>query len=167
MKILDKNIALWLLVMLCLFGVSCTTVEKSYVFGVDDVTVRQDGSLKNTIKSKNEFVAIAYNDLFGKPLTGTQAEVLGVAYESFGDNEFTEDLIIRNFLNTSGVSIPSTTEMRADIPKFVKACYRKFFSRDANEFELWYMVREIEKNPDFTPEIVYYSFMTSNEYRFY
>ncbi|TAF61674.1 MAG: hypothetical protein EAZ57_02710 [Cytophagales bacterium] len=150
-----------------LFFSACSTVEKNYVFGVDDVIITQEGRLKNNVKSKTEFVSIAYNDIFGKPLTGSQLEILTLAYESYGDNKFTEDLIVRNFLNSPDVEITPLAEMRADVPKFVKACYRKFFSRDPNEFELWYMVREIESDPAYTPELVYYALMTSNEYRFY
>ena len=90
---------------------------------------------------------------------------MAVSYDSFGDSKAIEDLIIRNFLNRPDALIPNGIEMRADVNKFVIDTYRKFFTRDPNEFEQWFLRTEIEKNQDITPEVVYYGIMTSNEYR--
>ena len=57
--------------------------------------------------------------------------------------------------------------MSADVSAFVSATYRKFYNRDPNEFEKWQIVNYINTSSNVTPELVYYSFMTSDEYRYY
>jgi hypothetical protein len=70
-------------------------------------------------------------------------------------------------INKSGVQIPADAAMRADIPVFVEQTYLRLFNRKPNEFEAWKMKDLIEKNADISPKMIYYSMMTSNEYRYY
>lgn len=144
--------------------VSCEE-QGNVIFGVEDVTIKQEGIEKPNIKTNIEFISIAYSDLIGKSITSDELAALAVSYDSFGDSKAIEDLIIRNFLNRPDALIPNGIEMRADVNKFVTDTYRKFFTRDPNEFEQWFLRTEIEKNQDITPEVVYYGIMTSNEYR--
>lgn len=141
--------------------------EKTYIYTVNDVSVSQSGVSKPNVKSTIEFISIAYSDLFGNTISQSTLTNLSIAYSAFGDKKLVEDLIIRNFLNTQGVSIPTSTLMKADISKFVKESYSKFYNREPNEFELWQLTELIKNDADATPELVYYAFMTSNEYRYY
>lgn len=141
--------------------------EKEIVYGVNDVSVTQPGVNKPNVKSTFEFISIAYSDLFGTTISAGDLTDLSLAYLAFGDKKFIEDLIIRNFLKKTGVIIPTPTQMTADVPGFVKATYRKFYNRDPNEFEKWQVVNYINSTSTITPELVYYSFMTSDEYRYY
>lgn len=145
---------------------SCTK-EKSYLYEVEPVTIEQDGANKNNLKSDFEFISIAYSDLFGTTISRDDLVDLSLAYSSFGDRKLVEDMIIRNFLNTTSVNIPTSTQMRNDVPQFINDTYSKLFNRAPNEFESWYVVNLIENDMAITSEIVYYSFMTSNEYRYY
>ncbi|MEM7038738.1 MAG: hypothetical protein AAF570_17255 [Bacteroidota bacterium] len=77
------------------------------------------------------------------------------------------DMIILNFLEAPNVQIPSETDMRADLEDFVADSYRKFFVRAPSAFEQWFVSDLIRKDTAITPELVYYTFMTSNEYRYY
>lgn len=138
-----------------------------YVYEVKDVNVNQAGVNKPNVKSTVEFISIAYSDLFGTTIDQVNLTNLSLAYIAFGDKKFIEDMIIRNFLNKSGVVIPTKAEMTADVSAFVKATYRKFYNREPNEFEKWQLVNYINSDSNVTPELVYYSFMTSDEYRYY
>lgn len=156
---------LWL-VFLIVVLFSCKK-DVSYIYDVNDTTVSQPGVSKPNVKSTLEFISIAYSDLFGTTIAASELTDLSLSYLAFGDKKFIEDLIIRNFLNKPGVVIPSQATMTADVPAFVNATYRKFYNRDPNEFEKWQVVNYINSNSTITPELIYYSFMTSDEYRYY
>lgn len=156
--------ALLFFVLLVFF--SCKKDTK-YIYGVNDVTVNQSGVIKPNVKNTLEFISIAYSDLFGTSIGAGDLTDLSLCYLAFGDRKFIEDLIIRNYLNKPGVIIPSLAAMNADIPAFVQNTYRKFYNRDPNEFEKWQIVNYITSTSNITPELVYYSFMTSDEYRYY
>lgn len=141
--------------------------HKAYIYDVNNVGVSQDGVAKPNVKSTVEFISIAYSDLYGNTIDQAKLTNLGTAYDAFGDKKLIEDLIIRNFLNATGVSIPTTIEMNADVNLFVINTYKKFYNREPNEFELWQMKTLIQNDANTTPELVYYAFMTSNEYRYY
>ncbi len=148
-------------------GLASCKKEVSYIYDVNDVTVSQPGVSKPNVKSTLEFISIAYSDLFGTTIGAGELTDLSLCYLAFGDKKFIEDLIIRNFLNKPGVIIPSQSTMTSDVPAFVQATYRKFYNRDPNEFEKWQIVNKINGDASITPELVYYSFMTSDEYRYY
>ncbi len=139
----------------------------SYIYDVNNVTVSQDGVSKPNVKSTVEFISIAYSDLFGNTIDQATLTDLGTAYLAFGDKKLVEDLIIRNFLNTQGAEIPTVAEMNANVPLFIINTYKKFYNREPNEFELWQFTNLITTDTSVTPELVYYAFMTSNEYRYY
>lgn len=160
-----KNSALPLLLSLALLS-SCEK-EPNVVYEVTDVNVGRDGANKQYVKSQTEFISIAYADLFGTNISQQELLAFGSAYAGFGDLKLIEDLIIRSFLKRPDLDIPTNTQMRANVDGFVAASYQKFFNREPNEFELWYMANLINSEPQLTPEMFYYGLMTSNEYRYY
>jgi hypothetical protein len=141
--------------------------EKTYIYEVNDETVGQPGGDKENVKSTTEFVSIAYSDLFNTTIPNDTLVALGAAYVAFGDKKLIEDRIIRHFLNSPNVQIPSDSVMRTNIPQFVGNAYRKFLNRDPNEFESYFIADIIQHNSNVTPVLVYYAMMTSNEYRYY
>lgn len=160
------KLKIFFLVIACLAITSCKK-DISYVYDVNDSNVSQPGVNKPNVKSTLEFISIAYSDLFGTSIGAGDLTDLSLCYLAFGDKKFIEDLIIRNFLKKPGVIIPTQATMTADVPGFVSATYRKFYNRDPNEFEKWQIVNKINSDATITPELVYYSFMTSDEYRYY
>jgi len=163
-----RNNILYILFLFFVVAISSCKKDPSYVYDVNDVNVTQPGVSKPNVKSTLEFISIAYSDLFGTTISAGELTDLSLAYLSFGDKKFIEDLIIRNFLNKTGVIIPSQSTMTSDVSKFVSDTYRKFYNRDPNEFEKWQVVNYINGNiANITPELIYYSFMTSDEYRYY
>jgi hypothetical protein len=153
--------------------VACTIVlgackkETIYTYEVNEVTVDQPGALKPNVKSDLEVISIAYSDLFGATISSSELEALSLSYQSFGDKRLVIEMIILNFLNDPSVQIPTDAAMRANVESFVEASYRKFFVREPTAFERWFVSDLIRKDAGLTPDLVYYAFMTSAEYRFY
>ncbi len=154
------------IISLLIFFSSCKK-EQDYIYELNPVTVSQSGSGKDNVKSTIEFISIAYSDLFGTGISSAELIKLDLAYQSFGDRKLIEDMIIRNFLNKPGVQLPTDAQMRSDINAFILKSYLKFFNREAQAFEAWYIKDLIEKNAGINPAMVYYAMMTSNEYRYY
>lgn len=161
-----KKIILHLLLLFSLVTGACKK-DKEYTYEVNDVTVNHDGNNKQNVKTTTEFISIAYNDIFGTTISQTYLGKLSTLYLSFGDKKLIENVIIKNFLNQSGAIIPTDSEMRADINLFVKNAYKKFYNREPDEMEEWKLTDMIKNNTSYSPELVYYTFLTSNEYRYY
>ena len=146
---------------------ACTKDNKKYIYKIEDVEIMEPGALKPSVKTSTEYISIAYSDIFGSTISTDLLNDLKKNYISFGDVGVTEDLIIRNFLNNSAAQIPSKAEMNNNIKQFVIDAYKKVYNRTPNEYEQWFLTNHIQNNSDVTPEVVYYSLMTSNEYRHY
>ena len=156
--------------LLFAFGCKDKTIEeeeKTYLYNVNTTDVGHQSGVKGTAKSTTEFISIAYSDLFGTTISNDDLVKLFTAYSSFGDKKLIEDRIIRNFLDLPGANIPTTQQMRNDIPTYITNSYKKLFNRNPNEFEKYYLKNMIQTDTSITSEMMYYSFMTSNEYRYY
>jgi hypothetical protein len=162
-----KNISIWAFFALLTIHISGCKKEKDIIYEVNDVEVQQPSADKDYAKTLTEFISIAYADLFGANISQIQLQQLAVPYAGFGDLKLIEDMIIKNFLNDQSISIPTDAAMRANVDQFLLDTYQKFFNRYPNEFELWHISNLVNENSEITPDLVYYSIMTSNEYRYY
>ena len=151
----------------CLFAAIACNKEKTYLYDVNSVDVKQQSGVKGTAKSTTEFISIAYADLFGTTISNDDLVKLFTAYSAFGDKKLIEDRIIRNFLDLPGTNIPTSQQMRTDIPTYITNTYKKLFNRNPNEFEKYNLKNMIQTDTTISSEMMYYSFMTSNEYRYY
>ena len=156
-----------LLAMLCMVLLFSACRKKEYTYEVNSVDVVKDGVTKTNLKTDVEFISIAYSDLFGTTITNDKLVKLNIEYDAFGDKKLIEDLIVRNFLNDPAVQLPTKAYMDANLDTFISDTYKKFFNRLPNEMEAWNLKKIISADNTITPELVYYSFMTSNEYRYY
>ena len=153
------------IILLGLVFLSCKKTETKTVYQVQEVFVDQPGADKPNVKKSTEYISIAYSDLFQKTIPSDLLDELTGSYVAFADVTIIEDLIVRNFLNDSKAVVPTDADMRADIPAFVKACYNQFYGREVSGQEAWFLQKLIEDNTGLTPDVIYYSFLTSNEYR--
>ena len=160
-----KKIGFFLGAGLLLTFSSCKKEQKEYVYKVNTVEVDQAGAEKPNVKTSTEYISIAYSDAFGSNIPTSKLEELKKIYISFGDVGVTEDLIIRNFLGDGAAQLPTEQEMNDSPEQFVIDAYKKVFNREPNEYEIWFVKDCIEKDASITPLVVYYSLMTSNEYR--
>ena len=161
-----KRIAFLFLLMLLVFQQGCKK-ETRYIYDVKEQELYQSSAQKQTLKTTTQFITIAYSDLFNASITITELNRLNVCLQSFGDKAIIQDMIVKSLLNRSGIPIPDNTTMRADIPTFINQTYLRFYNRKPTEFEAWKMAELIQQNVDITPQMVYYSVMTSDEYRYY
>jgi hypothetical protein len=150
-----------------LTGINACKKEKEIIYDVNDVQVEQEGGVKNNVKSTEEFISIAYSDLYGQEISNSNLQKLNLAYSAFGDNKLIEDMVIRNFLKDPALVLPSKQSMTADPAAFVTATYKKFLNRQPNEFENYYLTKIIVEDTSVAPANFYYTLMTSNEYRYY
>ena len=142
--------------------------EKEIIYQLNDVRIDQNSINKDHLKSTTEFIAIAYSDIFGTVIPTNKLADLTTIYKGFGDKKLIEQMVIKNFLNEPINLIPvidRTSEIA--IENFVTDVYKKLYNRDPNEYELWFVADMITKDNDLTAELVYYSLMISNEYRYY
>ena len=143
---------------------ACT---QEYIYELEPVQVVQSGSEKPNRKNSVEFISIAYADVFSSSISQAELNKLSVAHRSFGDKELIEDELIKNFLNEPTANVPSKAEMLADVDQFIKDSYLRFYNREPSNYELWFLNKTISENTDINPELIYYSMMTAEEYRFY
>jgi len=141
--------------------------EDTYLYEVNNVSVQQNGSVKNNVKNTTEFISIAYADLFGTTISQSDLLVLNTVYNAFGDQKMIEDRIILNFIEKPGSVIPATPSVSGDTIQFVINTYKKLYNREPNAIEKYYFKEAIRTNAAITPLMVYYALMTADEYRFY
>lgn len=153
-------------IILLMFFASCKK-ERQVVYEVQEQEIYQNSSEKRNLKTTTQFISIAYNDIFGNNITSTELNKLDIAYQAFGDKYILEDMIIKSLLNRQGAQIPTDQQMRSNVTAFVESAYLKFYNRKPNEFETWKLKDIIDKNTDITVKTVYYSLMTSEEYRYF
>ena len=168
MRILTKRTYGISLLALLLVFFSCKEEKK----GADDYVVNPVTSLppnagKTKQKTDQQYVAILHANLFQVALSANQIFEISQCIESIGDKEVAREVIISNFMNESGVKMPSNQQMRADIATFIRDTYNRFLVRNPTEAEITYFENYISANPNVTPELVYFSFALSNEYLFY
>jgi hypothetical protein len=142
--------------------------EVQTVYQVQNQVLYQNSSQKTNLKTTNQFISIAYNDLYNTSISTTQLNNLNTCLEAFGDQATMEDIIVKNLLANGGVSIPDSATMMADIPTFINQTYIRFYNRQPTAQELWKMQSLIlQPGNHLNPQMIYYSVLTSTEYRYY
>ena len=156
---------IFILSILILF--SCKK-EKKVTYHINDVKITQNAVVKNHLKSTTEFISISYSDIFGTVITSNKLAELSTMYKAFGDKKLIEEMVIKNFLNEPTIQIPQIDRTsETTIQNFVTDSYKKLFNRTPDKYELWFVAESIVKDIDLTAELVYFSLMTANEYRYY
>ena len=159
--------AIFLFSILILF--SCK--KEKQVFQLNNVNIEQNTVSKDHLKSTTEFISIAYFHIFETVISAPDLSALSTMYSSFGDKRLIEEMMIKNFLNDTHDLYDEEIEIlpidRDSLNNFVSEAYKKLYNRTPDEYELWFITDMIEKNSDLTAEIIYFSLMTANEYRYY
>ena len=158
---------LFFIPLILLLATSACKDEKRYIYEVEEQEIYQSANEKRNLKTTTQFISIAYNDLFGANITNQQLQQFDVALQSFGDKNVTQEMIVKNLINRGGTQIPADLAMRADVAAFVEQTYLRVYNRKPNEFEAWKLKDLVEKNADVTAKMVYFSLMTSEEYKYY
>jgi hypothetical protein len=77
------------------------------------------------------------------------------------------EIVLSNFMNKTGVIMPSDSLMRSDVNTFLEETYKRFFIRNITEAEREYFKNFLETHPNVSVEMIYTAFSLSNEYQFY
>ena len=154
-------------VILVGFLASCKK-EVQTIYQVQNKVMYQNSSQKTNLKTTNQFISIAYNDLYSASISTVQLTNLNTCLEAFGDQATMEDIIIKNLLENGGVSMPDRVTMMADLPTCINQTYIRFYNRQPTAQELWKMQNLIlQPGSNINPKMIYYSMLTSTEYRYY
>jgi hypothetical protein len=141
--------------------------KTTYLYEVEDQQLSFPGGYKGKAKTDIEFISLVYSDLYGRPISQAVLTDLTDIYNANGDKNLATEMIVRGFLNDSQLAIPTNQQMRANPEAFVQECYQRFYLRKPTAYERWFLANEISKQTNLTPQLVYYAFVTSTEYKFY
>ena len=156
------------LLLLCfsLFFSACKK-EEEIIYDVNQVNANSYNSGKDKLKSISQYISILYANLFQKALSANELVEISNCIMSIGDKEVANEIVLSNFMNKTGVIMPSDSLMRADLDAFLEETYNRFFIRNITEAEREFFKNFLETNPDVSVEMVYTAFSLSNEYQFY
>lgn len=143
---------------------ACTKPEP--IYEVDPVVVNVQGGTKKALKSDRQFVSGAFADLLKKQMSSDELDETMVCYESMTDKELMRDMVIRDLLRRS-TQVPEATAMRADVSDFVRNAYTTFYKREPSDLERWTIEQQIVQDTTISPAMVYYAFMSAEEYRYF
>ena len=141
--------------------------EEDITYGVNQVNADSYNSGKDKLKSISQYISIVYANLFQQALSANELVEITNCIESIGDKEVAHEIVLSNFMNKSGVIMPTDSLMRADIDVFLEDTYKRFFIRNMTEAEREYFTNFLETHPDVSVEMIYTAFSLSNEYQFY
>ena len=164
---------IWLLSVSFIFLNACKQdieekqVLDNIIYEVDTQRVYSSSAEKSKQKSQTQYISIMYSDLYNKNISGSDLSELSELSLAMGDKTMTNELSLSNFLKGSGVDIPSNSEMRADVGKFVEMTYLRLFQRNPTPYEKIYLVDVIENDPSIQVVDVYTAFILSDEYYYY
>ncbi len=162
----NLNAATAALAAVAMFLSACKK-EQVGLYELNEVQLLPDAASKDKLKTNQQFVSILYTNLFQAGLPGGDVFELDQLFQSIGDKDLAKEVLISNFFNDGSVQLPTTTEMNTDLDGFIETTYKRFFIRLPNEAEKTWLRNFIQSNPYITPEIVYFSFALSNEYKYY
>ncbi len=149
------------------FILTFSSCKKDPIYDINQIQSQSYNANKDKLKSIGQYISILHANLFQKALSSNELVEITNCIESIGDKEIAHEVILSNFMNKSGVIIPSDSLMRADLDLFIEETYRRFYVRDITEAEREFFLNFFMSHPDVSSEMVYTAFSLSNEYQFY
>ena len=162
-KIMRKTI----LIVLAVFMSISSCKKDDPIYDVNQIHSNSYNANKTKLKTPGQYISILYANLFQQALSANELVEITRCIESVGDKEIVHEVIISNFMNKEGVTIPSDSLMRADLNSFIVEAYKRFYVRNITEAEREYFLIFFESHPNISSEMVYTAFSLSNEYQFY
>lgn len=176
-NLIMKNISFPFILMMGLFLAfsSCKkqtnivneNVVDNYIYDVNGEVVYQSNAEKNRQKTPELYISTLYANLFQTSIPSDELANLSQVRLATGDKQMADELTLNSYINGGDAIVPSNSEMRADIDKFIEETYIRFFLRKPNPYEIFELKNEIEEDQGLTPELIYQGFALSNEYKFY
>ena len=142
-------------------------VVDNYIYEVDGENLYQSNVGKTKQKTAEQYISIAFTNLYKTTIDQNNLNQLAEVRLATGDKQMADELILNGFVNNPQVNIPTNTEMRNDVEKFITDTFIRFFLRMPSPYETFELKKAIEQDLDLTPELIYQGFALSNEYKFY
>jgi hypothetical protein len=155
-----------LMAALILFSFGSCQKDVYEIYDVNEIEVLPINAQKTKAKRDAQYISILYTNYFQEAIGPSKLLQALDAIRSVGDKQIASDMIVSKYLTNAPI-IPSKAEMDADPEAFIRNTYLRFYTRQPIEAELSWMLNFLKKNPTITPEHVYLSFSTSNEYYYY
>jgi hypothetical protein len=165
MRISYKTLFGWLLGLSLIITAGCK--EDYDVYQVNDVNIQPVNSTKNKPKTEAQYISVLYTNLFQEAIGPNKMLEALAAIQSIGDKQIAYDILVSKYMADGNVVLPDADEMRSNPEAFIRDTYKRFLVRQPTEAELLWMKNYIESRPNLTPELVYFSFATSNEHFHY
>jgi len=162
-KIMKKAI----LIVLSVFMSISACKKDDPIYDINQIQSSSYNANKNKLKTPGQYISILYANLFQQALSANELVEITRCIESVGDKEIVHEVIISNFMNKEGVTLPSDSLMRSDLNSFIEETYKRFYVRNITEAEREYFLNFFESHPNISSEMVYTAFSLSNEYQFY
>ncbi|CAI8414584.1 MAG: Uncharacterised protein [Cryomorphaceae bacterium] len=143
-----------------------SSCQRTTIYDVGTQTPNIPGQ-KNELKDDLQFMTIAYRDLYEEEIPVSVLETMRKAYISFGDKALVVDEIVQSLLLNPDLELPTQQEIADDPGAFISQTYKRFFLRDASDFELAFWESQLAEDESLTAQDIYYVFMTSSEYKYY
>lgn len=155
------------LMLLCFCITFSSCKKEEVIYDINQVNANSYNSGKDKLKSVSQYISILYANLFQEALSANELVEISNCIMSIGDKEVANEIVLSNFMNKTGVIMPSDSLMRADVDVFLEETYTRFFIRNITEAEREFFKNFLETNPNVSVEMVYTAFSLSNEYQFY
>ena len=155
-----------ILLLIIFFSIAACKKDEP-IYDINQIQSHSYNANKNKLKSTLQYISILYANLFQKALSPNELVEITNCIESVGDKGLVHEVVLSNFMNKEGVTIPSDSLMRADLNLFIEETYKRFYVRDITEAEREYFLNFFASHPNVSSEMVYTAFSLSNEYQFY
>ena len=156
-----------LLFQACKQEVEEKQVYDNIIYQVDTQKVYSSSAEKVKQKSQTQYISIMYSDLYNKNISSGDLSELAELSLALGDKTMANELTLSHYLKDNSVDIPSNSEMRADVGKFIEITYLRLFQRNPTPYEKIYLNDVIENDPSLTVVDIYTAFILSDEYYYY
>lgn len=162
---MQASIKIWALAGL-LLAMGCRP-EPEVRFELNGIEVSPQTAVKDRLKSPEQWISIVHTNLFQTAMPANELFDVTEVFSSIGDQEIAREVLLSNFFNEPGVTLPTMEELQADPDAFIDETYVRFFVRLPSVAERTYLRNFIDNHPGMTPELIYMSFALSEEYLYY
>ena len=155
----SKQIIICILVLSSVFACTKTKVfnentqvitqeEYRALFGMDTVNLTTSNADKAKQKNSAQYTSILYADLFQKSIPSNELSDMSEILLSSGDKIMINELIIQNWMNETGVIVPTDQYMRDNPTDFIRETYIRFYLRKPTALESTWMTNMINDDQD-------------------
>ena len=134
---------------------------------IGEITLARDRINKKQYKTHEQFIQIAYIDLFNRTIEPQRLSNAKHIFDSQGDDDLSYKLFVRQLIDEAGPKIPSDSILKKDPEKFVIQSYLRFFGRYPGGYEKKILIDDINNDKSVTGGKIYYILMTTEEYRMF